>query len=149
MRFAPGDFSSAIYPFEPDGPTYLYEESDPTRRPVSAKYAFYALVVASDELLEQYPLVDELVAGRDDRAFKQRLKRGLEELFIRIGRLSRAICDENDYEIDFIGLSIPSQWTMDFEALYRSIVVTAFGCKYKDRVVFVYETEALGHYLCT
>ncbi|KAK8037551.1 hypothetical protein PG991_000897 [Apiospora marii] len=149
LRFAPGDFSSAIYPFEADGPTYLYEESDPTRRPVSAKYAFYALVVASDELLEQYPLVDELVAGRDDRAFQQRLRRGLEALFIRIGRLTRAICDENDYEIDVIGLSIPSQWTMDFEDLYRAIVVSAFGAKYKDRVVFVYETEALGHYLCT
>lgn len=149
LRFAPGDFCSAIYPFEANGPTYLYEESDPMRRPVSAKYAFYALVVASDELLEQYPLADELVAGRDNQAFQQRLKRGLEELFIRIGRLTHAICDENDYEIDVIGLSIPSQWTLDFEDLYRSVIVKAFGARYRDRIVFVYETEALGHYLCT
>ncbi|KAK8102335.1 hypothetical protein PG984_015481 [Apiospora sp. TS-2023a] len=149
VRFANGDFSSAIYPFEPDGPVYLYEESDPMRRPVSAKYAFYALVNASDELLEQYPLVDELVAGRDNKAFQHRLRRGIEALFIRIARVTRAICDENDYEIDVIGLSIPSQWTMDFEELYRSVMVTAFGARYRDRVVFVYETEALGHYLCT
>ncbi|KAK7972624.1 hypothetical protein PG988_006758 [Apiospora saccharicola] len=149
LRFANGDFSSAIYPFEPNGPVYLYEESDPMRKPVSAKYAFYALVDASDELLEQYPLVEDLIAGRDNKTFQHRLRRGLEALFIRIARLTRAICDENDYEIDVIGLSIPSQWTMDFEELYRSIIVTAFGPRYRDRVVFVYETEALGHYLCT
>ncbi|KAK6840028.1 hypothetical protein PG987_005894 [Apiospora arundinis] len=148
VRFSPGDFSSSIYPFEPRGPVYLYEDDDPTRRPVSAKYAFYALVDASDELLEQYRLVEELIAGRGDIHFKKRLRKGLEELFTRIANLSHAICDEYDYEIGIIGLSVPSQWTLDFEDLYREIIVTTFGDCYRERMVFVYETEALGHFLC-
>ncbi|KAK8023860.1 hypothetical protein PG993_011926 [Apiospora rasikravindrae] len=149
QRFSAGDFSSSIYPFDDMGPIYLYEEPDPTRKPVSAKYAFYSLVNASDELLEQYPLVEELTSGRDDVAFQQRLRDGLEQLFMRLKSLIDAMCKRLRYEIDTIGLSVPSQWTLDFEDLYSSIIVEVFGQRYKNKIIIVYETEALGHFLCT
>ncbi|KAK7946369.1 uncharacterized protein PG986_010690 [Apiospora aurea] len=149
LRFSAGDFSSSIYPFDAKGPIYLYEMPDPTRKSVSAKYAFYSLVDASDELLEQYPMVHELMNGRDDAAFQQRLREGLEQLFSRLKCLIDGMCKEYRYEIDTIGLSVPSQWTLDFEDLYRAIIVKVFGPRYKNKVVIVYETEALGRFLCT
>ncbi|KAK8109655.1 hypothetical protein PG999_007792 [Apiospora kogelbergensis] len=149
LRFSNGDFSSSIYPFDTLDPVYLCEQDDPSRKPLSAKYAFYTLVDASDELLEQYDLFKELKAGRGDELFEQRLISGLEELFTRIAYLSHAMCEDQNYEIDIISLSVPSQWTLDFEAKYKSIILKTFGHQYENRIVFVYETEALGHYLCS
>ncbi|KAK8074010.1 hypothetical protein PG994_004909 [Apiospora phragmitis] len=124
QRFSPGDFSSSIYPFENEGLVYLSEQPDPTRKPVSAKYAFYTLVNAKDELLEQYPLAEELTWRKDDEPFRQRLRTGLEQLFAE------------------------TEWNLDFEELYRSIIVDVFGSQYKNDIIFVYETEALGQFLC-
>ncbi|KAK7928426.1 hypothetical protein PG985_005424 [Apiospora marii] len=145
-RFLPGEIPADIYPYDEDGLVYLNGASDHARRSVPAKYAFYAIVGTSDESLEQNPLAKELIDhSREDTAFKQRLRKGLVELFKWIACLCRVICEQHDYEIDVIGLSVPSQWTEDFKVLYKSIIVETFGDPI--RVYFVCEIEALGHYL--
>ncbi|KAH9896363.1 hypothetical protein F4778DRAFT_783636 [Xylariomycetidae sp. FL2044] len=146
-RFEAGDFSSSIYPFDGQDRVYLDERADQSRDSISAKYAFYPLVNASDELLEQYPLVDPLMSRGNDPIFRYRLVQGLEELFQRLKLGVDAICEESELKIRTIGLSIPSQWKLDFEDQYRTLVARVFLFNPND-ILFVYETNAPAQFLC-
>ncbi|KZL72383.1 hypothetical protein CT0861_03491 [Colletotrichum tofieldiae] len=142
-----GDFPSVGYPFESEGPVYLGDTVDPTRRPISLKYGFYALAEADkrDDLLKQYVLVTPLTAQRENPAFRDRLRQGLRELFLTLQKRIDFTCDLYRLRIKTIGISVPSQWTTDFENVYRELIISVF--KDSDDISFHTETEALAHAL--
>jgi hypothetical protein len=147
-RFDKGDFSSAGYVFDVDGPIYMGEAVDLTRESISLKYGFYPLTGCSDELLQEYRLLDEISKHSLDSAFQERLRQGLRDLFARLSRRVREVCSAHHLKVTNIGLSTPSQWTLDFEDLYREIVAEAFRHPAPD-IIFVTETEALAHLVFT
>ncbi|KAK2049971.1 hypothetical protein LZ31DRAFT_627269 [Colletotrichum somersetense] len=143
-----GDFPSVGYPFEPEGPVYLGSDFDPNRRPISLKYAFYALAESDekDEMLKQYVLATALTSLKENPDFRDRLMRGLRELFLVLRKEVDNTCRQQKLRISTIGISIPSQWTQDFERVYRNIVVDVFE-QSRDNISFHTETEALAHVL--
>jgi len=50
-------------------------------------------------------------------------------------------------EVGRIGLTIPVQWTLEFEEVYRGLVAEVFKEVGEDGVYFFTETEALARYL--
>jgi hypothetical protein len=147
LRFEKGDFSSTIYPFDTQDPIYLCEKLDVKRQSISAKYGFYLLAKPSHEVLEEYPLFEPLVSRNDDQAFLDRLLQGLKLLFARLRRRVGQVCELHKLTVGTIGLSIPSQWTLEFEDFYRTLVSEVFQFPQHD-IYFVYEAEALAHFLC-
>ncbi len=143
----PGDFSSRIYPFDhPSKALYLADRVDFGRRSISAKYGFYALANASDILLEEYPSVRDLTARKNDPAFRLQLKRAMQALLSRLRDRVTVTCKEEGYNITRIGLTIPVQWTLDFETVYRDLVSSVFSMDGKN-IFFFTESEALARYL--
>ncbi|KAI1084554.1 hypothetical protein F5B20DRAFT_522169 [Whalleya microplaca] len=102
----------------------------------------------TEEWMRQYRLVEMLLENSGDQAFRNRALEGFKELFRRVKSRVDAICHTCDFEINTIGLSIPSQWNLDFEKEYRTLVAEIFKFP-AEHIYFVYETEALAHYLCT
>ncbi|OHE94800.1 hypothetical protein CORC01_09907 [Colletotrichum orchidophilum] len=146
-----GDFSSVGYPFEQFGSVYLGNDPDPLRQPISLKYAFYALVNLAeserrDNMIDQYVMVSPLLARRADPAFRDRLRSGLVALFSTLHGRVTEICALYRLKVTIIGISIPSQWTLDFEEVYGGIVAEVFGHPRQD-ISFHTETEALAHVL--
>jgi len=139
------DFPSTIYPFDA-GPAYLDEVSW-TRPGMSGKYSMYCFAGASDELLEQYPLVRQITDRRGDKSLEYRLRRGVRGLFETIRQAAVAICQVEKLRITKIGLTIPVQWTLDFETSYREIVSQAFSDIDPAQIHFFTESEALARYL--
>ena len=144
-RYENGDFSSNGYPFD-DGEVYLGDNPDPERRLISLKYGFYLLANAKDELLEQYPLVNPLMERQNDPNFRARLVEGLKQLFTKIRPHVLRICEKKRFTIDKIALSIPAQWTLEFEDVYTDIIVEVFS-QPRSKLWFYTETEALAHFL--
>lgn len=144
-RCQPGDFFCILHPYD-EGPVYVAEGPDPAREGVPAKYAMYPLAGAEDELLGQYPLVTRPMERRHDSHFLARLRRGLTDLFTVVRRQVVEVACKHRLTVDKIGLSVPSQWTIEFQDVYRSIVSGVFRHPEND-IYFHPETVALAHYL--
>ena len=144
-RFESGDFSSTIYPFD-NGPVYLQENIDRSRRPTSAKYAFYPLVNEITDDLHEYDLIKSLLEKRHNQLFLQRAQDGVKAVLTVVRDRIRQICQSKALQIRNIALSIPAQWHLEFEDLYRQIVHEVFDHPL-DGITFLTETEALVHYL--
>ncbi|KAI1859979.1 hypothetical protein JX265_009180 [Neoarthrinium moseri] len=145
-RYANGNFSSMGYPFD-GGEVYLGEKSDAARESISLKYAFYILVKASDDLFKQYQLAEPLRSHLNDNGLRDRLLEGLRRLFAEVYNRVMEVCQEEKLRVTTIGLSVPSQWTVDFMDLYRDIIAQVFKHD-RSAIFFVTETEALAHFLC-
>ncbi len=142
------DFPSALYPFDDiTEDVYLLDEDDTGRRCVSAKYVFYALANASDALLEQYPSVHDLIESKDDPEFACQLRRGIIELLSALRDATDDLCREYGLRIVKIGLTIPVQWGLEFEDVYRALVLEVFEKVNTSRVYFFTEAEARARYL--
>jgi hypothetical protein len=144
-RYEFGDFSSLGYPFD-DGPVYLGEDHDPSRLSISLKYGFYILAKCPNDIRHQYAVVEPLLDKANDYHFRFRLKHGLVSLFRTIQSIVNEICDENSIVIETIAATIPAQWTLEFEAVYRDILSQAFNLP-EPKISFVAEVEALIHTL--
>lgn len=83
---------------------------------------------------------------KHDLGFRGRLLQGLHELFSHIKQRIDSVCDQQGLVVEKIGLSIPAQWTLDFEETYRNIVSDVFHHP-PGRIFFHTETVALAHYL--
>ncbi len=143
----PCEFPSALYVFDDiDQDVYLPQEGDPTRRWVSAKYVFYPLANASDALLEQYPSVGELMGRKHQPEFRSQLRRGMIALLSALQAAAEAVCREHRLQIVKIGLTIPVQWGLEFEDVYRDLVLDVFKAD-ASQVYFYTEAEALARYL--
>jgi hypothetical protein len=146
-RFEKGDFSSYGYPFEDNEErVYLGDKPNPHRLAISLKYAFYYLANAPPELLREYSLVHPLVKRKGDPVFRRRLEQGLLELFSTIKRRVLEVCNVENLRVETIALSIPSQWTLDFEDTYRRLIAKSFDFT-PENIYFHTETEALAHFL--
>jgi hypothetical protein len=142
-----GDFPSTLYVF--DGPlddVYYVDRQAKYRQSVSAKYAFYPLAGMRDTLLEQYPPVHYLMDRRDSPQVRAQLRRGLMALLsvLRDGALT--VCRIKGFCIARIGLTIPVQWTLEFEDVYSRLVSDVFAMD-PANIYFYTETEALARYL--
>lgn len=132
VRYSSGDFASSGYPLEKsNGPYYVpnheQDEGEP-RHDMSLKYGMYVLANASTaeglglDLLQQYPLVQEIMATlKDDADFPARLRQDLVELFSEIRGRIYTFCARAGLRITRIGLTIPVQWTLEFEGIYSSM----------------------------
>jgi hypothetical protein len=146
--YTPCDFPSALYVFDDvSQPVYLLGDDDTGRRCVSAKYVFYLLANASDELLEQYPPVRLLMERKDDPDFRAQLRRAMVALLSVLHEATAAVCCDQGLRIVKIGLTIPVQWGLAFEDVYRSLVVDVFDIPDTTQIYFFTETEALSRYL--
>jgi len=125
---------------------YLEEGEYETRQSISAKYVFYALAEISDTLLEQYPPVHQLNAKKRDPEFKAKLRRALAVLLSALQRRAMAVCRARKLRIAKVGLTIPMQWTLEFEEMYRGLVAEVFEIP-QEIIYFFTETEALARYL--
>lgn len=161
---AVSDFSSTGYPFEAvPGPVYYpHPELEPEvvegRRPMSLKYGMYLLANASANLTKEYPAVEHVCELRDDIEFRARARRGLVELLAKVLQRVHDICQHLYLRITRVGLTVPVQWTLDFEDVYADIIIDAFrmhadtkgGVHFaidKQDIYFVTETEALAAYM--
>lgn len=143
----PGDFSSYLYVFGgPDDTLYLPNEEDPDRESMSAKYAPYILANASDNVLAEYSLVNSIMERKNDEAFRELLKRGLGDLIRAIRQEVLCACKTENLRIARIGVTIPVQWGLEFETVYRSAISSAFP-DLEAEVYFYTEIEALARYL--
>ncbi|RYP07767.1 hypothetical protein DL764_002314 [Monosporascus ibericus] len=149
-RLTVGDFSVAAYPFGRSGKVYLGDDPDPERESVSLKYAFYVLANASDELLEQYQLLDKFRSRKHDPVLRKMLQEGLEQLFSRFFGRVKDVCKTRRVLITKVALSIPSQWTLEFEDAYRDVIARAARVVNTSaiEIFFVTETQALAHFIC-
>ncbi|KAH6839516.1 hypothetical protein B0I37DRAFT_386622 [Chaetomium sp. MPI-CAGE-AT-0009] len=146
--YTPCDFPSALYIFDDvSQDVYFLEDEDLGRQWVSAKYAFYPLANASDTLLEQYPSVHQLTNRKDDPSFRAQLRRGLIALLSGLRDAASAVCRKMGLRIVRIGLTIPVQWGLEFEDVYRDLVKEVFQMHDPDQIHFFTETEALSRYL--
>ncbi|KAJ9133170.1 hypothetical protein NKR23_g10919 [Pleurostoma richardsiae] len=151
-RSEASDFSTSCHPFDDEGPVYVGEEPDPGRQSLSLKYALYVLADAPDELLPQCALARPVLGLEGDRAFRDRLKEGLRQLFATIQQRVSAVCTRKKLRVSTIALSTPALWEADFtdryRAVYRAIVADVFAHP-SSRICFRTETNALAHYLFT
>lgn len=149
-RYQPGEFSSNCYPFD-DGPAYL-PVPDPSRLSISAKYIFYALTNNSDEILwrhiQDYPPAEALIRRSREPAFRERLHFGLVGLLTTMQDAVHHFFPVKHFAIQSMALTVPAQWTLDFEALYRDLVVEVFQYA-PDKILFYTEIEGLAHTLIT
>jgi len=146
-----GDFPSALYVFDDDedgdnSDVYPVEGENPNRLSVSAKYVFYALADASDVLLEQYPLVHHLVSRKQDPSFRAKLRAAMVKLLSVLRERALVACRAKGLRIAKVGLTIPVQWGLEFEAVYQGLVAEVFAID-KNAIYFFTETEALARYL--
>lgn len=140
-----GDFTCEGYPFG-TGPVYLRDAPDPTRQAIKLKYGTYLLAGANDKLLTEYPLFQTLLRHKHNSWFLERLRQGLREAFETIYERVRDICRARKMKIVEIGLTVPAQWTLDFEDVYKKLVTEVF-CIEPSKVKFHFETQALAHYI--
>jgi hypothetical protein len=146
--FTPCDFPSALYVFDDVSQDVYYADDEfPSRQSVSAKYVFYPLANASDTLLDQYPSVHHLTDKKDDPVFRGQLRRGLIALLSTLRDAARAVCREHGIRMARIGLTIPVQWGLEFEDVYRELVKEVFDMRDETQIHFFTETEALSRYL--
>ncbi|KAK4211004.1 hypothetical protein QBC37DRAFT_376501 [Rhypophila decipiens] len=145
-KFEKGDFSSKCYPFD-EGLPYLGQTTVPDgeRLSTSLKYAPYVLVNCSDDILEQYMTAELLKAHQHDAAFQHKLRVGLLDLFKTIVDRVHAFC-RNKMEVTEVVMTVPSQWTLEFEELYATLVSPFFNFG-PSNVFFCTETEALANFL--
>lgn len=142
------DFSTQGYIFDDNSnpPYYLGEEDVPTRQHAALKYGFYVLVNELHPMFESYTLLEKFTSRKDNIAFCARIRRGLEELYLVLRERVTEICKEMNFRLDHIALTIPAEWTLEFEDVYRDIVASVFQHPL-EAITFVTETEALVHYL--
>lgn len=141
------------YPFDENGDVYVGGNLAPDRVEISLKYGFYPLAYANglnddyqDDVLEQYPLVTPLMNRKNDVNFLARLRQGISALLGTIHKDVKKVCEAKSFKITKVGLSIPSQWTMEFVEVYADIASGVFGHR-KDAIFFHTETQSLAHFL--
>jgi hypothetical protein len=70
------------------------------------------------------------------------------ELLTTIREAVHNFCQVKNFLIQTIALTVPAQWNLDFEALYRDLVVQVFQYQ-PDKIFFYTEIEGLAHTLIT
>ncbi|KAK0719352.1 hypothetical protein B0H67DRAFT_485946, partial [Lasiosphaeris hirsuta] len=136
-------FSSTGYPFDGLEPVYLGNNVDADRQRISLKYGMYILANASDVLLEEYPILELLAERMDDPALRRQCWNGLVQLMTEVRKRVDTVCQNERLQIKRIAMTVPAQWTLDFEDRYIELMGNVFNFP-RDDIYFVTETEALA-----
>jgi hypothetical protein len=153
-----GQFPTLVYPFDTvdsnDTPLYDCTRIHHNRDAASGKYWFYYMAgFPQDKLLAEYTHVHALRRHAGSPEFGRRFRRGLVELFVSVLNAAKALCDRKLLRITELGLSIPAQWTLEFQDVYTDIITEAYkeahsGASIQaEDIHYIYETEAIAHYL--
>ncbi|KAK1833905.1 hypothetical protein QBC39DRAFT_253485, partial [Podospora conica] len=161
-RFDITDFPSMGYPFEATpGAVYLPHAAPETvqdRQPMSLKYGMYLLSDASKNLVKEYPAVEHVCRFSGDPDFRKRARTGLVELMTTVLLRVNNVGQQYHLCIRRIALTVPVQWTLEFEDVYSEIMVEALADVHhrnqgqhfavtKEDIFFITETEALAAYM--
>lgn len=146
VRYEKGDFSTTVYVFDDNKPLYLGEKVDPSRKSIAGKTLFYPLAGYLGKPLEGYPLVAEVMAKKDDPVFRARIRAALVEVCSTLRARIMELCKNKNLYVQTIALTIPAEWSLEFEDVYRDIISEAFEHPAED-IIFLTETEAFVHYL--
>lgn len=162
-------FSSRILVHDDQPQKYIGNASQSgqyNREESSVKYAPYILVHKNERLLAQYPILQRLLeekASVGDAAFCARLEEAFNQFlsFVltatkKAPELWRPRRGEEQMRIEKVVLTIPSQWNLNFEDLYRRLFLRIFRQVFADQpelaardlvVDFQTEGDALAHYI--
>lgn len=154
------EFTSQIYPFDSSSPNppgetiYPGKKPQPGRRSISSKLAMYAVVGISDEVAKQsLELGDLELVMQSYPQLKQIIRIGIEEMISCVLRQVHALLNSDSenfrHDIDAIALTIPAQWTIEFEEEYGERFTTAWERVFNyatPQLIFMTEGQTNAHY---
>jgi len=104
-------------------------------------------------VFEEYRLCNDLMRKKQENpdAFKARLRRGLLCLMTRIKRnLEAQVLGTFNAEVGSLVLTLPTEWTLDFETEMASLWGQTFGWtqeEIREKIHFYTEGEAMANFL--
>ncbi|KAK3948619.1 hypothetical protein QBC32DRAFT_317628 [Pseudoneurospora amorphoporcata] len=138
----------------PDEDIYIENLGPDARLGGPLKYGLYILSDAKEELTKDYHLMKDLLQEdrRNKDEFRRKLRLGLVQMFTKLkGRVDKVIeAREKNWKVGKLGITIPSQWTLDFEDQYREVLAEVFDwnvAQARRRIAFIFEPEGLAAYL--
>ncbi|KAK3399781.1 hypothetical protein B0T20DRAFT_505674 [Sordaria brevicollis] len=126
------------------------------REEFALKYAFYILANAPGSVLDQYPLMGTIRTRQASNLenFHRRLEVAIVSMlrFIRVKaeEVIQAQGNTRGWVINKVTATIPSQWTLRYEDLYRKFLAQALDWTAQvaqDQIKFYYEIEGLASFL--
>jgi len=145
-----GDFPAASYLLSSDGALYDSDRLRVDAQPVPIKFSTYGLVGEQHTLFRDFPHARDIIDKSKDPAFRDRCEETLLILFKVLYDALMEFCALHDIEVCYLGLTIPVQWTLDFEDLYMEAVYKVFTQWDKEearsRTYFLSEPEALASF---
>lgn len=155
-----GQFTSDIYPFDSTSPNPPGETVYPGnkrllgRRCISSKLAMYSVVGISDEVARESPLFEDLqIQVQQNPNLKNAIRTGIEQLMycVLLRVHSFMNCYEEDFrrDLDAVALTIPAQWTIEFEEEYGERFTAAWERVYNcapPQLIFLTEGQTGAHY---
>lgn len=161
---ATSQFSTRVLVHDDNPVKYLGNASQADREESSAKFIPYILVGKNEKFQEQYLILERLwnerrTVGKLD--FHTRLEEAFNQFlcFVLKGTkcaLETYNSDGKQIKVKTVAMTIPSQWDMNFEELYRRLFKRAFLQVFDDTpqaaahdmsVVFHTEATALAQYI--
>ncbi|KAI7786136.1 hypothetical protein LA080_004520 [Diaporthe eres] len=156
---ATAQFSSSIYPYDGNSKRYVGHADQSGREPTSAKFAPYIIVGTTEEMQQQYHLLNRLQNERNkdgfnEKAFNDRLKEGLKQLLrFVLTEAKRALdtrrLDQLGIRLKTVAMTVPSQWDLDFQDSYERLLKQVFTEVFEgvpqaaaDAIDVVFHTEA-------
>lgn len=161
---ASANFPSRVLVQDDNPVKYIGNTLQVDREESSAKFIPYILAGKNEKLQEQYLILERLWSERRNvgkELFQARLEEAFNQ-FLRfvLTRTKSALetynSDEKQIQIQMVAMTIPSQWDLTFEELYRRLFQRAFLQIFDDApqaatqdfvVVFHTEATALAHYI--
>lgn len=148
-------YTSHIYPFDNPSPNPPGEMVYPGnnrllgRRSISSKLGMYAVVGISDDIARQSPELQDLRALVHQKPeLKQVIRIGIEQIMYCVlfkvrnsSTLPRGL--------DAIALTVPAQWTIEFEDEYGELLVSAWERVFDSaapQLIFLSEGQTNAHY---
>lgn len=160
-REAKRQFTSHIYPFDitdldnVTGKTvHPGNKRIPGRRSMSSKTAMYAVVGISDEVARQSPEFRQLKACVEAKPeLINVIRLGIEELMRRVLQRVHSclngVPEASRCKIDAIALTVPAQWTIEFEEEYGERFLAAWAQVFDypaPEIIFLSEGQTNVHY---
>lgn len=161
--------SSANFPsrllVQDDKPVkYIGNTGQVDREESSAKFVPYILTGKSEKSLDQYPILERLWDERrtvSENVFHARLEEAFNQFLTFVLQRTKSALEtynseEKQIQIEMVAMTIPSQWDLTFEELYRRLFKRAFLQIFNDTpqlathdfvMVFHTEATALAHYI--
>lgn len=147
-------FTSDIYPFDNKDPNPPGEMIYPGnalvlgRKRVSSKLAMYALVGISDKVASQSPHLKKLGALAEKvPQIKENIRIGIQQMLVDVLRtISNALGPRKP---DAVALTIPAQWTVEFEEEYGDVIDAAWEQVFAvaaPQIIFLSEGQTNVHY---